>query len=185
MPLRRFTSIAKRIAGTSHLQASTNLFFVCWPATVCILNLALPSKRIPFWPLRSDKVQGLGLGVTVGARILWHQPLPKGLNDKERHEIREPWRRLQFAQVLNSSRRDSKGFTGCWQSCFYDEARITLARQAFRTADVHGRAGMVGAIVSDARFDHMKRMDIQSCRWCQQNCVPRWEHVSLCLSWFR
>ena len=32
--------------------------------------------------------------------------------------------------------------------------------------------------MSDARFDRMNRRDIQSCSWCQQNCVPCWEHVS-------
>ena len=67
----------------------------------------------------------------------------------------ESWRRLQFNQFLNSSRRDSQAVG----NPAYNEARITHVRKAFSTADVHGRAVMVGAIVSDARFDRMNRRD--------------------------
>ena len=203
VPVRRFISIVKRIAGTSHLQASTHLFYLlaghglhvefcaAFQAYSFLATEVRQSARP--WPRRSVKGTWLGtvrawlasLGWnetgdfqwhhdTVGAAIHWRQPLPKNLMEKEQHAIRESWRRLQFNQFLNSSRRDSQAVG----NPAYDEARITHVRKAFRTADVHGRAVMVGAIVSDARFDRMNRRDIQSCRWCQQNCVPCWEHVS-------
>jgi len=203
VPVKRFISVVKRIAGTSHLQASTHLFYLLaghglhvefCAAFQAYSFLATEVRHTARpWPRRSVKGTWLGtvrswlsfLGWTetgdfqwhhaeVGATIHWHQPLPKDLNDKERHEIRESWRRLQFSQFLNSSRRDSQAVG----NPAYNEARITLVRKAFRTANVHARAVMVGAIVSDARFDRMKRREIQSCRWCLQNCVPCWEHVS-------
>lgn len=92
------------------------------------------------------------------------------------------WRRLQQGCPRSTGEcSTNSGKLGCF-CCYgnpaYNEARITLVRKAFRTANVHARAVMVGAIVSDARFDRMKRREIQSCRWCLQNCVPCWEHVS-------
>lgn len=174
VPVKRLNSIVKRIAGTSHLQASRRLFYLLaghglhvefCAAFQAFSFLATEVRHTARpWPRRSE----------VGATIHWHQALPKDLNDKERHEIREFWRRLQFSGFLNSSRRDSQ-VVG---NPAYDEARITLVRKAFRTANVRTRAVMVGAIVSDARLDRMKRREIQSCRWCLQNCVPCWEHAS-------
>ena len=137
VPAKRLNSIVKRIAGTSHLQASRRLFYLLaghglhvefCAAFQAFSFLATEVRHTARpWPRRSVKGTWLGtvrswlssLGwnetgdfewhhAEVGATIHWHQALPKDLNDKERHEIREFWKRLQFSGFLNSSRRDSQ-----------------------------------------------------------------------------
>ena len=52
---------------------------------------------------------------------------------------------------------------------------MTLVRKiTWRDQNVHGRAVMMGGVVSDARFD------IEPCAWCGTAAIPSWEH----LAWF-
>ena len=105
--------------------------------------------------------------------IQWSHPLSPAEGEKEKHHIRETWRRLLFDQFLASSRRDSQAVG----NPAYDEAWITRARKLFQEADTHGRAVMVGAVVSDARYDRMKRREIAHCQWCRDpDAIPGWVH---------
>ena len=137
MPVGRFTSMVKRIAGNGRLHASTHLFYLlaghglnvgfcaAFEAYSSLATEVRQSARP--WTRRSVKGTWLGTARSwlsslrwneaggfqwhhgaIGAMIHWHQPLPEDLNDKERCQIRESWRRLQFAQLSKSSRRDSQ-----------------------------------------------------------------------------
>lgn len=107
------------------------------------------------------------------ATIQWTQPLTQEAIDLENHKLRESWRRSLFNKFLSSSRRDAAAI----DHPVYDKKRVQLARHMFRDLDTHGKAVMMGAVVSDARFDVMLRRPIQDCKWCNAGVTPSWEHL--------
>jgi len=94
--------------------------------------------------------------------------------DLENHKLRESWRRTLFNKFLSSSRRDAAAIG----HPVYDEKRVQLAIHMFRDLGTHGRAVMMGQVISDARFDVMLRRPIQDCKWCNAGVTPSWEHLA-------
>ena len=111
VPVGRFTSVVKRIAGNGRLHASTHLFYLlaghglnvefcaAFEAYSSLATEVRQSARP--WPRRSVKRTWLGTARSwlsslrwneagdfqwhhgaIGAMIHWHQPLPEDLNDK-------------------------------------------------------------------------------------------------------
>ena len=202
VPVRALNGTVKRLAGTGHNQASQDLFYLlaghglhpefCTAMQAYSFLATEVRRRARPWPQRTIRgtwlytvtswLQSLGWD-EVGAfhwrhsdiqvDIQWSHPLSPAEGEKEKHHIRETWRRLLFDQFLASSRRDSQAVG----NPAYDEAWITRARKLFQDADTHGRAVMVGAVVSDARYDRMKRREIAHCQWCRDpDAIPGWVH---------
>jgi hypothetical protein len=117
-----------------------------------------------------------------GFQISWTSQLSEPDLQREKHELRESWRRQLFSDFMASGRRDAAAVQGA----AYSESRMTLARNTFRELDTHGRAVMAGAVVSDARFNVMCHEDIQPCTWCDDPAaVPDWDHLAWSCSGFQ
>ena len=118
------------------------------------------------------------LGWTSVAPWMWNHPrqnwnlnLQNPITERDAHEIRESWRWQRFQSFLNSSRRDVQGVV-------VDARRISLARKLFRQQNVHGCGVMMGGVISDARFDKIRSVNLGGCQWCSEETVPTWHHLA-------
>ena len=203
-PVRNLNVLVKKLAGSGHNQASYDLFFLlaghglnpefCAAMQAYSFLATEVRRRARPWPQRAPRgtwlhtvrtwLESLGWEEAgpfhwrhpiILKEIQWRQPLTIQESDAEAHHIRESWRRLLFANFLASSRRDADAVG----NPAYAESKLKNAQKLYRSADTHGRAVMIGAVVSDARLDVMKRREIQSCTWCNHpDAVPCWEHLA-------
>ena len=205
-PTCPLTSMVRRIAGSRHGQTSNELFYILaghgLNAVFCAgmqtyMYLATEVRQRPRrWPPRSSRGTWLytvrswmqSLGWTEEAPWTWHHPdlgapmhriswngrLRENESHAEKHALRESWRRTLFSSFLKSTRRDAAAVAGTE----YDEQRVSLARNMFRTQETHARAIMTGAVVSDARCDVINHRPIDTCTWCNQNEIPCWDHLA-------
>ena len=204
-PLAQLLTPVKHAAGGLHRCASNQLFYVLsghgLEAKFCAgmqafsyLAAVVRSDPRP-WPPRARQgtwlstVKGFlrDLNWQIASAWKWtHPDLPFSIDLsrqvsevtllQEQHAVRESWRRVQFRSFLASGRRDAAAVG----NVAYSEERMTAARHIFRSQNAHGRGVMVGAIVSDARFDRIRGLEIQNCVWCNADVCPTWEH----LAWF-
>ena len=204
VPVRSINNLVRKLAGSSHNQASSDLFFLLsghglhpeFSAAMQAYSYLATEvrRRARPWPARATRGTWLhtvrswllSLGweeagpwrwrhMELQTEIQWSQPLTSADAAKEKHVLRESWRRVLFDQFLASSRRDAQAVG----NPAYDEVRVCRARQMFQRTDTHGRAVMFGAVVSDARFDRMKRREIQRCKWCNDHdAIPGWIHLA-------
>ena len=205
-PLKNIISLVKRTAGGLHRSASPHLFFLLsghglhpWFCagiqSFCTFAQLVRENPRP-WPAQAKR--GTWLKAVCGFlhdlrwrpveawtwkhhdfpshTISFSMPLPAAELEQEKHVLRESWRRIQLASFLTSGRRDATSVG----PAVYSEDRMTKVRKHFQQLDVHARAVMVGAVVSDARFDRVRGLEIQKCQWCDSEAVPSWEH----LTWF-
>ena len=55
---------------------------------------------------------------------------------------------------------------------------MTLVRKIFAEQDTQNKGVMMGAVVSDARFQRMKTEIVQICVWCHTGEAPTWQHLA-------
>ena len=108
--------------------------------------------------------------------IDWSRAISDDIKSKEQHALRETWRRQQFQLFLDSGRRDATATHGSE----YCESRCKIVRQTFQLSSTHMRACLIGAVVSDARFDKIihPHADPSLCSWCDSGTVPTWHHLA-------
>ena len=196
----------KKVAGGLHRSASPHLFFLLsghglhpWFSagiqSFCTLAKLVRENPRP-WPARTKRGTWLKTVCGVLQDLGWRPdgpwswkhndfpdwtidftvPLSSAAIEQEKHVLRESWRRIQLTSFLTSGRRDATSIG----PVVYSEERITKVRSTFQQLDVHARAVMVGAVVSDARFDRIRGLEIEKCQWCDGGAVPSWEHST----WF-
>ena len=174
----------RKAVGGGHSSASPHLFFmlaghglhvefVAGMQAFTTLAQLVRSRPRP-WPARSARGSWLGavrlflknLGWTELGNWRWQHaaltaphdtldltvPITKAQQLQEQHQVRETWRRDLFSKFLRSGRRDAQ----MAQHVLYSEPRMTNTRTLFRNLDSHGRGVLVGAIVSNARFDKIQ-----------------------------
>ena len=91
------------------------------------------------------------------------------------HDLRETWRRAQFAAFLEKDRRDSRQLRG---QVAYQEAVVTKARYCYNSSNQSMRACMVGAGLSVCCYSKMRGEGMPTaCRFCEQPVTPNWEHL--------
>ena len=139
-----------------------------------------PRPRRGTWVHRVQKWLA-SLGWTSVAPWMWNHPrqnwnlnLQNPITERDAHEIRESWRWQRFQSFLNSSRRDATSVQGV----VVDARRISLARKLFRQQNVHGCGVMMGGVISDARFDKIRSVNLGGCQWCSEETVPTWHHLA-------
>lgn len=106
----------------------------------------------------------------------WNVPISEDLKGKEHHSLRESWRRQQFHSFATSSRRDAVAVQGS----AYSESRCKLVRQVYQTSGTHMRAVLIGAVVSDARYERIFAPNAPPgpCTWCSSGDVLTWYHMA-------
>lgn len=198
------TSI-RQVTGGQHIAGSPNLFFLLAGhglhlgfAAGChaFLHLASLVRQQPRpWPAASARGTWLGTvrswlqtlkwreeggwrwsHPNVDFVIDWSRAISDDIKSKEQHALRETWRRQQFQLFLDSGRRDATATHGSE----YCESRCKIVRQTFQSSSTHMRACLIGAVVSDARFDKIihPHADPSLCSWCDSGTVPTWHHLA-------
>ena len=89
--------------------------------------------------------------------------------------MRETWRRQRFVSFKESGRRDANAVR---PTAAYSETRVTAVRKAYREQCTHGKAVLIGAVVSDARMHRILGEDMQACAWCNSGEAPTWVHMA-------
>ena len=97
--------------------------------------------------------------------------------DLSDHQVRESLRRSQWDDWKKQNRRDSHLLR---PDVSYCEIQVTAARKMFScTTTGHERAVMLGAALSSACYDRMRKQEIrQTCPFCCQQIPPVWDHLS-------
>ena len=105
---------------------------------------------------------------------------PSDIQERDKHMLRESWRRALFSQFLTSARRDAS------QLCNtrYCEQVCQRTRVAFADGDAHVRAVLAGGACSDQHLAVMtnSRHNVAQpaiqckCSWCNSGCIGDWDH---------